>query len=165
MAGAGYVLSLLKFLKSLLDQVSNGGLSPAAPESAVDSISTSKDMINLVIERTNETKDAIFGKATVGNECVCFTMERTAVCIPARTYPGYKRHSPHLDRTVVGIDVPNRTDIEIHNANLPSQLQGCIAVGLAVDGDALDNSIAALEKLLGLLPQTFTVTILDSIPR
>jgi hypothetical protein len=86
-------------------------------------------------------------------------MERTAVCIPEGTYSAYKRYSPHLSRTVIGIDVPSRTDIEIHNANFPSQLQGCIAVGLSVDGDALDNSVKALEMLLNLLPQSFTVLI------
>lgn len=105
--------------------------------------------------------DACFGKVTIGDDLICYSMERTAVCIPEGTYPGYKRYSPHLSRTVVGIQVPNRTDIEMHNANQPCQLDGCIAVGSSVDGDALDNSIKALEKLLARLPQTFTVTVAD----
>jgi len=86
-------------------------------------------------------------------------MERTAVRIPEGTYSASKRHSPHLSRTVIGIDVPSRTDIEIHNANFPSQSQGCIAVGLSVDGDAMDSSVKALEMLLDLLPQSFIVLI------
>ncbi len=97
----------------------------------------------------------------IGSEFICYSMERIAVAIPAGTYPAYKRYSPHLGRTVVGIDVPMRTDIEMHNANLPGQLLGCIAVGSAIDGDALDNSIVALEKLLASLPDTFLVSVTE----
>lgn len=75
------------------------------------------------------------------------------------------RDSAHFGMIVPGIDVPNRTDIEIHPANYPSQLLGCIAVGESIDGDALGNSKSAFGHLMTLLPQTFTVTLLDSIPR
>lgn len=103
-----------------------------------------------------------FGKVTVGSDFICYSMERTAVQIPVGVYSGCKRYSPHLAREVVGIDVPGRTDIEMHNANYPEQLDGCIALGSAVDNGVLDNSIEALEKVLSLLPQAFTVIILSS---
>lgn len=158
--GVRYVLSLLKLLKKIL-MGNAGGLSPAVPENVVPTISTLSPTTGLILQvvRTDETSDAGFGKAIIGNELICYTMERLAVRIPEGSYPAYKRYSAHLCRTVIGIDVPNRTDIEIHNANLPGQLLGCIATGLSVDGDALDNSIAALEKLLSLVPESFTVLV------
>lgn len=89
-------------------------------------------------------------------------MERTAVAIPAGTYRGAKRYSPHFGMTVLGIDVPNRTDIECHPANLPSQLLGCIAVGGSIDGDALDNSRAAFDEMMEVVPEEFTVVVASS---
>jgi hypothetical protein len=141
---------------------SNGGASQNAPANAAVSTSLSTNVTNLVVRRERQTSDAIFGTILIDGGKVCFSMERTAVCIPIGTYPGCKRFSPHLNRIVVGIDVPGRTDIEGHNANLPGQIRGCIAFGSSIDGDALDSSIAALEKVLALLPQTFTVTISES---
>lgn len=157
-AAADFVLSLLGYLKKT-ETINAGGLSPVVPESAAATTSTLNATTVLAIERMSETLDATFGRATIGNEFVCYTMERTAVIIPAGKYKGHKRFSPHLNRTVVGIDVPGRTDIEGHNANLPGQLQGCIAFGSSIDGDALDNSIAALEKVLSLLPDSFIVSV------
>lgn len=86
-------------------------------------------------------------------------MERIAVAIPAGVFEGILRYSPHFALTVPGIAVPYRTDIEIHPANLPSQLEGCIAVGSSVDNDALDNSKQAFQKLMTYLPQSFQVEI------
>lgn len=156
------MLSLLEFLKNLLSLL-NGGASANAPKNDADSILTLKNVTSplLVISRTKKTEDALFGKVTIGGEDVCFSMERTVVAIPEGVYPCCKRYSPHNARTVIGIDVPNRTDIEIHPANYPSQLEGCIAVGSTVDNDALDNSTAAFEKLMTLLPQTFTLQIMS----
>ena len=51
-------------------------------------------------------------------------------CIPAGSYTARLRYSPHHGFAVFGlVDVPNRSDIEIHAANLASQLLGCIALG------------------------------------
>jgi len=87
------------------------------------------------------------------------TMERTAVAIPEGTYQARKRDSQHFGRRVVGIDVPNRTDIEIHPANFPCQLKGCIAVGESKDGDALDNSTSAFDRMMEAVPEEFTVEL------
>ena len=56
----------------------------------------------------------------------------------------FKRMTPH-------IDVPGRTYIEIHEANYPSQLEGCIAVGDEIDGDAVDDSKSTDIKLESIL--------------
>lgn len=106
-----------------------------------------------------ETSDAHFGAMDYNGKYIGVTMERTAVAIPLGIYRGYKRDSAHFQMRVVGIDVPFRTDIECHPANLPSQLLGCIAVGESKDGDALDNSRAAFDAMMEAVPDEFTVQI------
>lgn len=101
----------------------------------------------------------MFGEIYWDDRLVCVSMERTAVAIPVGMFPGCKRYSPHFAMTVIGIDVPNRTDIECHPANLPSQLLGCIAAGSTVDNDDLDNSRAAFDRLVALVAQTFVVIV------
>lgn len=88
-------------------------------------------------------------------------MERTAVCIPVGVFEGHLETSPHFGFATPHIAVPNRTYIEIHPVNYPSQLEGCIAVGSTIDGDALDNSRSAFDTLMGLLPQTFLVSVTE----
>ena len=139
----------------------SGGASPSAPGSGAASTSTSTSATTLAVTRDPAlaTSDALFGRMYVDGKYVCFTMERTAVSIPAGSYRGYKRDSAHFGRRVVGIAVPNRTDIESHPANWPCQLDGCIAVGEKVDNDALDSSEEAFEEMMNDLPETFTVVV------
>lgn len=67
----------------------------------------------------------------------CQTIERPWLdnqngvsCIPAGVYPCALRFSPHHGFAVFGVtNVPHRTDVEIHAANVPTQLLGCIALG------------------------------------
>jgi len=81
------------------------------------------------------------------------------VCIPEGTYRGYKRDSTHFGMRVVGIDVPNHTDIESHPANFPLQLNGCVAVGDKQDGDALDSTRDAFDRMMAAVPEEFTVVV------
>lgn len=94
-------------------------------------------------------------------EFICYSMERTAVAIGVGSYAAHLEYSPHFERQTPHIDVPERTYIEIHPANLPSQLAGCIAVGSTIDNDALDNSRAAFERLMTYLPQKFTLLVTE----
>jgi hypothetical protein len=48
------------------------------------------------------------------------------------------------------IIVPTRTYIEIHPANKWQELEGCLAPG-TIDGDMVDNSRIACEKLYALI--------------
>lgn len=89
-------------------------------------------------------------------------MERIAVAIPIGTYRGYKRWSNANKAVVVGIDVPGRTDIEIHSADWASQLEGCIATGGCIDSEqafADSNNKEAFNKLMAALPVAFTVIV------
>lgn len=153
------MLTLLRYLSDLLRTGKNGS-SPVVQESAAPIISTSNPL-QLDVKRTSKTELAIFGTVSIGNEQICYSMERLAVCIPTGSFSAHLRYSPHFDMTVPGIDVQNRKDIEMHPANFVSQLEGCIAVGDSIDNGALDNSRAAFDRLMIRLPQTFTVSITE----
>jgi len=93
-------------------------------------------------------------------------MERIAVMIPLGTYTAQLSLSPHFGFETPHLTVAGRTYIEIHPANYPSQLEGCIAVGEQIDGDALDYSDAAFSSFVKLLPQTvpFVVSVTSDLP-
>jgi hypothetical protein len=93
-------------------------------------------------------------------------MERTAVAISRGVYSAQLDKSPHLGYVCPHLKVPERdtaaggdAGIRIHIANEPRQVEGCIALGTSIDGDALDNSKSAFDKLMAILPQEFTVTV------
>lgn len=160
-AQAAEFLSSLFASSSVTPKPVSGGALPSAPVKDAPVISTSTNAIILAVTRDPAltTSDALFGRMAIDGKFVCFTMERTAVSIPAGMYRGYKRESAHFGMTVVGIVVPNRTDIECHPANEPCQLKGCIAVGESIDGDALDSSKAAFDLMMADLPDEFTVEV------
>ena len=118
-------------------------------------------MSQIVILRTKQTEDATFGELTYEG-FTCYTMERTAVQIPVGIYTGQVSYSPHFQYNTPHINVPNRTYIEIHPANFPSQLEGCVAIGQQLDGDALDYSKKAFDSLMAILPNSFQVEIVES---
>jgi len=51
----------------------------------------------------------------------------------------------------IGHIVPGRSGIEIHPANTPDELLGCIAPGLSAGQDRVNKSRAAMADLLGLI--------------
>jgi len=157
---AAFVSSLFASSRNPSDPL-NGGASPSAHASDAISILTSRSVTTLAVIRDPRmaTTDALFGKMSYNGKFLGYTMERTAVAIPEGTYHGYKRDSARFGMRVVGIDVQNRTDIECHPANLPSQLLGCIALGESIDGDALDNSRAAFRGMMEAVPEEFTVEV------
>lgn len=166
------VNSLLSLFASLKNQKNgtNGGASLNAPANAADSTLISKNVTNqavplLQITRnpTKATTDAHFGDMVFNGNVLGCTMERIAVTIPEGTYSAHKELSPHFGFETPHLIVPNRTYIEIHPANYPLQLEGCIAIGSAVDGDSLDNSDVAFQKMMAVLPQEFTVSISTQI--
>lgn len=108
------------------------------------------------------TVDALFGDITYDGEWLGVTLERTAVAIPEGIYTAHLEKSPHFGFQTPHIDVPNRTYIEIHPLNWPSQSEGCVGVGSSKDGDALYNSKLAFDKMMSVLPQNFTVEVMSS---
>lgn len=119
----------------------------------------------IFLERTDMNEVGAFGHLTliVGEKVFkCVTVERPWLnneprisCIPAGHYVLKKRKSPIVKRTS-GLEegwevtnVPNRTFIMIHPANLSRQLMGCIAVGRKFG--KLENTKAVLSSKVTFL--------------
>ena len=115
----------------------------------------------MILQRDSQNDSRTYG--TMAREDVtveCQTIERPWLdnqsgvsCIPAGTYTCSLRFSPHHGFAVFGVDqVPNRSDVEIHAANLASQLLGCIALGESrgtLNGqDAVFSSQAAVDTFM-----------------
>ena len=120
----------------------------------------------LAVLRKTKTKDAFLGELSFDGKFVCYTLERIAVAIQEGLYSAKLDKSPHLGYVCPHLKVPERdmaaggdAGIRIHILNEPCQSDGCIGTGLSIDGDALDNSRAAFDRLMAVLPQEFTVVV------
>lgn len=102
----------------------------------------------ITLTRTYKTLNPVLGNGIFGNMVIdthpfkCLTLERAGVEIPMGTYPLTWSWSEHFQQAMPYILVPNRYGIEIHWANWPKQLDGCIAVGTEEDltADMLQES-------------------------
>jgi hypothetical protein len=92
-------------------------------------------------------------------------------CIPERAYEVNKIISPTKGHCFLLKDVPGRSAVEIHIGNYAAgkkvDTEGCILPGMGFedlnnDGN-LDvvHSTVAMEKLLEILPDTFSLTIIS----
>lgn len=92
--------------------------------------------------------------------------QRSISCIPAGEYKVKKRFSKKFKNHFHVLDVPNRSYILIHAGNFYTDIRGCILVGTDfkdINGDGyldLLNSKLALNKLLAVMPDEFTLQIL-----
>lgn len=104
------------------------------------------DLADFTLVRHKQDAFATYGrlKDREGKE-VCVTLERPWVdnnddgkrdrgvsCIKAGTYVFKRRlDSPKHGECFEGQNIPDATNIQIHAANLPDELEGCIALGTA----------------------------------
>lgn len=145
------------------------------------------DLRTLRLIRHKQTEWATFGRlyAHDGTE-ICVTCERPWVDkdadgkrdrgvsrIAPATYTVKRRlDSPKHGEVFELQDVPDATNIQIHAANWPTQLEGCIAVGSAfgevtigkVTAPGVTGSKMALAKFMREMQDvdTFLLTIVDS---
>lgn len=127
--------------------------------------------------RVASSEKGTFGVLVINDLPFCVTMElpwrdnKTEIsCIPAGTYK-WKRHvsqnvSKASDYKVIWLqDVPGRSYIYIHVANWPSEVKGCIGVGMRF-GHAKEYGVleskTAMEALLAQLPDYGTIEIKDA---
>ena len=73
-------------------------------------------------------------------------------CVPEGTYKTGWRDSPKFGETWHIKDVPNRTYILIHAANYPTDVHGCIGLGMQLMADRIAvghsrKAVNAFEKL------------------
>jgi hypothetical protein len=133
--------------------------------------------MQLLIVRSNQLSSAsgTFGTMSIDGQAFCVTCEQpwnnnlaNQSCIPAGTYTLIPYNSPAHGATVVfhnpalGIYgtpemIPagstGRSLCEIHNANWPFQVQGCVAVGqivtsIAPNGQGVTNSVNTFNALI-----------------
>ena len=164
--------TLSEFLADLL-RLASSILSSGAPESGASSTSTSRtdttsprNVLTIRRDPTLETTDGVSGDMAFNGEWICFTLENPADLIEPGTYSARLDKSPHLGYVCPHLQVPERDSaaggdagLRVHVANWIRQLQGCVAVGLQRFPDHIEQSQAAFDKLMAVLPQTFTVTI------
>lgn len=116
--------------------------------------------------RLQRTRLGYAGKPTFGKltsrdgKFTCFTLERsvddpTHPCIPAATYkvkidehhPG----TPGAYRCPELLDVPGRSEIQIHIFNTCDESKGCIGPGERLGRDCIEDSGAAFRRLMKYL--------------
>lgn len=116
---------------------------------------------------TPKDETQIIGSIIVGEQQF-HTLERPDLnntpnisCIPKGTYK-VKRDKLGKHQYYAIQDVPNRTFIEIHEANKVSQLQGCIALGYGYNKGNLIDSHRACQDFLKLIGDNdFELEIVD----
>ena len=91
----------------------------------------------LDLERRGEQWGGTLGYLTHGHRFLAYTLERPWLdnrrnisCIPLGEYECHREKSARFGRVLYELhDVPGRSELKIHPANKPEQLQGCIALG------------------------------------
>ncbi len=97
----------------------------------------------ITVSRTNKSVDGIFGNLSIDTDPFrCVTVENLALSIPAGTYGILFMWSNNFQQIMPHVMVPNRTAIEVHWANWPKQLEGCLALGdrIELGLDQIDDS-------------------------
>lgn len=133
----------------------------------------------MVVRRYEYDFNATLGVLTFG-DFECYTLElpwynnaEDISCIPAGVYPASIRKSTHnnskLGHRVIWLDdVPGRSCVQIHIANRPTELRGCIAVGERIDAKqpAVLSSLKAMRALLNAVDavgdKSFNVEIIST---
>ena len=113
----------------------------------------------IVIERAY-FKDCTIGRLEVEG-MRCFTLElpfldnkKSISSIPEGKYKAFRRVSPKNGLVIELMDVPNRTNIQIHAGNYTRQIEGCILVGKSItylDSDSIPDVTNSKDTLLALL--------------
>ena len=123
--------------------------------------------MTLVLKRSPVLNGCVFGSLSIDNlDFACYTLENPAYLIPPGTYTLTLDKSPHLGYVCPHLQVPLRDEaaggdagLRLHIANLVTQLLGCIALGLQIDGNALDHSEEAFHNLMSLLVLPAVISI------
>lgn len=93
--------------------------------------------------------DNTFGVLFIDGYYQCFTLENSHKLIPVGTYDITFYNSPKNLMVVPLLkEVPGRTMIEIHPANLYSELEGCIAPGTGKTNEQILNSRIAFYSIM-----------------
>lgn len=116
--------------------------------------------VKLHLARYQFSPRSFIGKLEIDGIYECATLENAKLAIPDGTYPVIKRWSMKHNMEVFGIcNVPGRSDIEIHIANWPEELLGCVAVGKIAAADSVSHSRDAFGALMAAFREPATIQI------
>jgi len=76
--------------------------------------------------------------------------------IPAGTYNAVIHNSPRFGKTLWIQDVPNRSEILIHQGNYHTQIKGCILIGqnhIDINNDGLKDVTSSRKSMAKLMSQ------------
>lgn len=130
-------------------------------------------METIILQRRPSTPNGMQGEMRRNGSHLCFTMERPWLnnkpmvsAIPAGVYP-VKRYSSQRFPAAFSIEgVHGRANILIHNANIMTELEGCVAVGdklgVLQNLPAVLNSVNTLKMLRATLPGEFLLDVRDA---
>lgn len=128
--------------------------------------------MNIILNRKPPTSSGVFGSfSDEHGNTLCCTLERAypdgitlSPKIPyGKSFTAIRRFSPHFKCELFMLtDVPGHEFIEIHPANLESQLDGCIATGDSEDGKELLKSRDAFERFMKLQEGVNSFTLIVS---
>ncbi len=106
------------------------------------------------INRVYAHTQSMVGALYANNERVCYTLElpwrdnqNNISCIPVGNYVGSIRTDGNKGWRIELAAVPNRTHVQLHVGNYPSDVLGCILVGLGWSTNSVTSSDAARVKL------------------
>lgn len=135
--------------------------------------------MRLLLERITDNKVQTIGHLYVLDssemtEWDCHTIElpwkdneRRVSCIPEGKYRVEKHFSPRFKKCFWVKNVEGRSEILIHAGNTKNDTLGCILPGVDlkdINGDKhidVTSSKTAINKLLGLLPDSFEIEIIN----
>jgi hypothetical protein len=122
----------------------------------ISSQARAQGVLEIMIVRTSENAASTTGELYVGGRFVAHTLElpwkenRSYISsIPVGTYSSHLRYDK-ADGWRIQIDgVPGRSGVQLHVGNYPSQIEGCVLVGLEVFNadDRLGRSAEAYAAL------------------
>jgi len=106
--------------------------------------------MKLIVQRQAKTPFSISGEMTLNGKYLAWTLENAHLAIPAGTYEVELYPSPKFGRLMPRLkDVPGCPYCEVHWANMPSELEGCLGVGMMKGEDRIWNS---REKFAEIYP-------------
>lgn len=136
-------------------------------------------MRQVFIKRTRSNDAGTFGELMLDDpdsEYICVTCELPwndnepqKSCIPVGTYIFNAYSSPTHGQVWMAKNVSGRSFIQIHAANWPDELLGCIAVGedysdnLGGKGPGVTHSQNTMKSLRSIFPNTIQVTITEDL--
>lgn len=129
-------------------------------------------MSPVILTRSPSTPNGTFGVLSYQQIPLCVTVERPWAnnqhgisCVPLGCYPCKPFNSPKNGQVWLLENVTGRDMIEIHAANLATQLEGCIAPGekFSMFGEVpgVSYSKDTLRYLQGVLPAEFDLIIVQ----